>query len=150
MRTSAKWTLAVSIVLLVAGILLTGYGLHLNMDKYIVKNYSSGGFSYMRQALVPGNSSLALCFLVYGYFVFISGLASMGYFVYLAANPVRRCTKRAKAVDETMQLHFEEKKEEVKNDRVREEEPREEDVSGDEACRDCEGTAVQPDREENQ
>lgn len=89
MRTSAKWTLAISIALLVIGIALTGYGLYENMDKVIERSFSNNGFSYRYyQSRVSGNSQVALCYLVYGYLVFISGLATMGYFVYLATHPV--------------------------------------------------------------
>ena len=152
MRTSAKWTLAISIVLLVAGIFLVSYGLYENMDKYVVKNYTSNGVSFMRyQTRVSGNSSVALCYLAYGYLVFMSGLASMGYFVYLATHPVakEKEAEKAKAVENAPQVGFEEKKTEVKNDEQREERVHEENVPEHEAGGDSDIKAEEPGREEN-
>lgn len=119
MRTSAKWTLAVSIVLLIAGLLLTGYGLYLNMDKYVARSYQNGAISYIKvQTKVSGNTPLALCYIVYGYLAFISGLASMGYFIFLAVHPVdkKKKTKKVVLIEEAPQPAFETKNAEVKND----------------------------------
>lgn len=153
MRTSAKWTLAISIVLLVAGLLLSGYGLFLNMDKIVERSYSNNGFYYYQyHTKVSGNSQLALCYLVYGYLIFISGLATMGYFVYLATHPVEKKKVQAKKealLKEAPQPHFEKKETVVENVREREERVHEEDVSGNEACGACKAEAEPVDTEAN-
>ena len=153
MRTSAKWTLAISIVLLVAGILLVGYGLYVNMDKYVVKNITSNGVSFMKyQTKVSGNISVALCYLAYGYLVFISGLASMGYFIYLATHPVAKKeeAKKENAIENTTpQVVIEEKKTEVEYDNAREERVLEEYVPEPETSGEGDIEAEESGREEN-
>ncbi len=151
MRTSAKWTLAISIVLLVLGLFLVGYGLYANMDKYVVKNVTSNGVVMRYQTRVSGNSSVALCYLAYGYLVFMSGLASMGYFVYLATHPVAKEeeAQKVKAIENTPQVELEEKKTEVKYDEQREERVHEEDVPKYETSGDSDIEAEESGREEN-
>lgn len=87
MRTGAKWALAISIVLLVLGVFLAAAGLFINMDKVIVKSETTMGFSYQYSQRISGDSDRALCFIVPGMMSFIAGLASMGYFIYLANTP---------------------------------------------------------------
>lgn len=85
MRKSTVAVLVISIVLLVAGIGLSAYGVYLNVPHYASYHYGEGFYSYsVRYRLdMPGNGN---GFTAFGRLSFDAGLVLMAIFVFLLVS----------------------------------------------------------------
>ena len=85
MRKSTVAVLVISIVLLVAGIGLSAYGVYLNAPHYASYHYGEGFYSYsVRYRLdMPGNGN---GFTAFGRLSFDAGLVLMAIFVFLLVS----------------------------------------------------------------